>query len=473
MIHLVRFAVFVVICGSLAVPAATAAPKMWIGFEDEESMLFKPYRERMRERTGEAGMNIIRVQMLWWAVAPRRPDNPSSASDPTYNWEPYDELIKQAQRQGQEVMLAIYGTPAWAGPGRNRPPSNLGELTAFARAVADRYSGRHPELPFVRFYGVWNEPNLSLFLLPQFDARGRSVSPSLYARLYRATYAGIKAGNPRALVAIGETSPRGRDRRRPGVSDTHSPGRFAELLSKQRPRLRFDAWAHHPYPTTPRSSPRQIVRWPSVTLTMLPRFGQSLDRWFKRKNIPIWITEYGHETSPEDPNGVPYATQAAYMEQAVNIARRNPRVQMFIWFVLRDHTDDNWQSGMLTPGGLEKPAFDRFSVLARLVDARDTIYRVKAARANPSLRFSALAMAYLSGVGGRVGLTYRVFRGATQSDQTLIAVGQPESRIDIDGWVTFRAGFTPRLGQTYVVRVEANDINGIRVQRTLTVIPVR
>lgn len=473
MSHLLRFVLFMVISAVLAVPAATAAPKMWIGFEDEESMLFKPYRKRMLERAAEAGTNIVRVQMLWWAVAPRRPANASNPSDPTYYWDLYDELIRQAQQQGQEVMLAIYGTPAWAAAGRNRAPRNLRDLTAFARAVADRYSGRHPQLPFVRFYGVWNEPNLSLFLRPQFDARGRSVSPGLYARIYRAAYAGIKAGNRRALVAIGETSPRGRDKRRRGVSDTHSPGRFAELLSKQRPRLRFDAWAHHPYPTSPRSSPRQVVRWPSVTLTMLPRFGTSLDRWFKRKNIPIWITEYAHETSPEDRNGVPHATQAAYMEQAVNVARRNPRVQMFIWFVLRDHTDDQWQSGMLTFGGLEKPAFDRFSVLARLLDARDTIYRVKAGRANPTLRFSALAMAHLSGVGGRVGLTYRVFRGASQSDQTLIAVDQPESHIDIDGWVTFRAGFTPRLGQTYVVRVEANDVNGIRVQRTLTVIPIR
>jgi hypothetical protein len=473
MSRLVRFAVFVGICASLAVPAATAAPKMWIGFQDDESMLFKPFRERMRARAGDAGTNIIRVSMLWWAAAPRRPANPSNPSDPTYYWDLYDELIRQAQRQGQEVMLSIYGTPAWAGPARNRLPRNLGDLTAFARAVADRYSGRHPQLPFVRFYGVWNEPNLSLFLRPQFDARGRSVSPALYARIYRATYAGIKAGNPRALVGIGETSPRGRDRPRPGQSDTHSPGRFAELLSKQRPRLRFDAWAHHPYPTSPRSSPRQIVRWPSVGLTMLPRFGSSLDRWFRRKNIPIWVTEYGHETTPEDQKGVPYATQAAYMEQAVNIARRNPRVQMFIWFVLRDHTDDQWQSGMLTFGGLEKPAFDRFSVLARLVDGRDATYRVKAGRANPTLRFSALAMAHLSGVGGRVGMTYRVFRGATQSSQALIAVGQPEARIDVDGWVTFRAGFTPQLRQTYVVRVEANDVNGIRVQRTLTVIPVR
>ena len=473
MSRLACIALLTVLTGLLVPPAATTAPRMWIGFQDEQSLLVKPYRERMRERTAQAGANLIRVQAGWWVLAPQRPANPSSPSDPTYDWNQFDDLIRQAQRQGQEVMLQIWGTPAWAGPGRNRLPRNLGDLRAFSQALAARYSGRYPQLPFVRFYGVWNEPNLNLFLTPQFDARGRSVSPGLYARLYRAVHAGIKAGNPRALVGIGETSARGRDVRRRNVSDTHSPGRFAELLSKQRPRLRFDAWAHHPYPTSPRATPREKLRWPNVSLTMITRFAQSLDRWYKRKNTPIWVTEYSYETRPEDSNGVTHEQQAVYMEQAVNIARANPRIAMFVWYVLRDHLDDRWQSGLLTFGGIEKPGFDRFSVLARLVDARNTIYRVKAGRANPTLRFSALAMAHLSGVGGRVGLTYRVFRGQSENSQALMVVGQPEASIQIDGWVTFRPTFTPQIGQTYTVRVEANDINGIRVQRTLTVIPVR
>ena len=41
--------------------------------------------------------------------------------------------------------------------------------------------------------------------------------------------------------------------------------------------------------------PTQKVRWPNVTLSSLPRFEKSLDKWFKRKNVRIWITEYGHE----------------------------------------------------------------------------------------------------------------------------------------------------------------------------------
>src|SRR5581483_6353226 len=141
----------------------------------------------------------------------------------------------------------------------------------------------------------------------------------------------------RALVGIGETSARGRDRvlGRRGTQETESPGRFAELLSQQRPVLRFDAWSHHPYPTSPSAPPTQRVRWPNVTLSQLPKFESSLEKWFHRV-VPIWITEYGYETKPGEPKGVTTAKQAAYARTALNIAANDPRVTMFIWFIVRD-----------------------------------------------------------------------------------------------------------------------------------------
>jgi hypothetical protein len=209
-----------------------------------------------------------------------------------------------------------------------------------------------------------------------------------------------------------------------------------------------------------------------VTLPSLPRFGLALDRWFGRKNIPLWLTEYGHETRPEDPKGVTYARQASYLRTAYNMLRPNPRVQMLIWFVLADHSNQIWQSGLLTRLGYEKPAFDLFSVLARAADARNTIGTVKAGRANPVLRFSALRFAHESGVGSLVGMTYRVFERGRRPDP-LIKVAQPVSRVERDGWVNFRPLFTPRLGKTYEIRVDAGDINGNKVLRTLTVTAVK
>ena len=71
---------------------------------------------------------------------------------------------------------------------------------------------------------------------------------------------------------------------------------FAKLLSQQK-GIKFDAWAHHPYPTAPFAKPTEKVRYPNVTLSTMPKFEKDLHTWFKR-TVPIWITEYGHETKP-------------------------------------------------------------------------------------------------------------------------------------------------------------------------------
>ena len=59
----------------------------------------------------------------------------------------------------------------------NYLPTSMADFQNFAKAVASRYSGRTPGYPFVRFYGIWNESNLGLFLSPQFNSKGQIVEP--------------------------------------------------------------------------------------------------------------------------------------------------------------------------------------------------------------------------------------------------------------------------------------------------------
>ncbi len=461
--RLVRLTVLTLLVALFAPTAASAATRLWMGFQDDPYFRWLPDRFFMRDRARDANATVMKTTVYWFNVAPRRPGNAANPFDPAYRWEDLDEFVRQAADRDIEVMLTIWGTPTWAGAGRNRMPRRIADLTNFSRALATRYSGRFRGFPFVRFYSIWNEPNLNLFLTPQFNARGRSVSPTNYARLHRAGYAGIKAASRSALIAIGETSARGLT-----TSASHSPGRFAELLSKTRPRVRFDAWAHHPYPTTHTQPPTQRVRWPNVSMTSLPRFGVALDKWFARRNIPLWITEYGHETRPEDPRGVPYATQASFLRTAVSMARRNPRVGMLIWFALRDSEENLWQSGLLTRFGLEKPAFDLYSVLAKPLDARNTIVQVKGGRANPAIRVPTTRLGYRAGIGTRVGITYKVFERGR-----LLRVEQPVATIAFDNWITLRPRFTPARGRTYTLQAEVNDPFGNKASRTLTLVGVR
>jgi hypothetical protein len=346
-------------------------------------------------------------------------------------------------------------------------PRNVRDLTNFGRAIASRYSGRFAGFPYVRFWSVWNEPNLQLFLAPQFDAKGRSVAPANYAKLYAAAYAGLKAGNPTAQIAIGETSARGSDNAT-GVRPTHSPGKFAELVAKANPRLKFSAWAHHPYPSTPNLRPGQVVKWPNVSLTSLPRFQQSLNKWFGQRNTQIWVTEYGHQTRPQDSLGVSYAVQAAYIQQAIAIARRYPFVGMFIWFVYQDDPGQEWESGLYTQGGAPKgnsPA--RFSASARPLDARNAMYSFRSGTSTPLVRLYTRRYCVADKPGTAIGMTWRVFRGSR-----LISVGQQTSPLGRDCTIAARLRFPGNgiaRGVTYTATFALNDINGDELDRRLTI----
>jgi Cellulase (glycosyl hydrolase family 5) len=445
---------------------ASAEPRMLVGFQDDPSLRWRDDRQSVFDVAQAAHAGIVRTTVYWSRIAERRPANPGNPFDPAYLFDDLDEFVRNAGMHGMEVMLTIWGTPAWAngGKGQNFAPTRYTDLRNFTRALASRYSGRYNGYPFVRYYAVWNESNLGQFLSPQYVG-GKPAAPRIYAQIYRAAYAGIKSGNARALVGIGETSARGRDRPlgRAGTQETESPGKFAELLSKQRPALRFDAWSHHPYSTTPSSPPTQRVRWPNVNLSQLPRFEKSLEVWYRRV-VPIWITEYGYETKPGEPKGVTNGQQAAYMRQAMSIAANDPQVTMFIWFIVRDDPTSAWQSGLLTRNGAKKPAYGTFTALASRYDARNPWIKVRPGVTNPLVRYAALELWSRSGPGAKVGMTIAVYDGGR-----LLRTQQPVSSIGQDGWVQFRAPIRTVAGHNYYITIKAGDVHGNYVNRTVLV----
>ena len=271
--------------------------------------------------------------------------------------------MRSASQRGIEVLLTIWGTPSWAnnGAGTNVAPTHPADLRDFAHALAARYSGSFPGFPPVRFFSIWNEPNSSLFLTPQFDSRGRPVAPRVYASLVQAAYAGIKQADPGALVAAGETAPRGHDRPVPGLHDSESPGNFARLVAAAAPHLPFDSWAHHPYPRNDRERPGAAQPWPNVGLGGLARFETELSRWFDRRGVELWLTEFAYRTNPRLPDASSYSLQASYLQQAIALASADPAVGMFIWFGFRDQADQSWQSGLLDQRGRAKPALTSFA----------------------------------------------------------------------------------------------------------------
>jgi hypothetical protein len=451
-------------------PIPAVPQPLLLGFQDDGSFRWSPDRQRLLSAASAAGARVLRTNVYWWQAAPTRPANARNPFDPAYRFADLDELLRNAQLRGLRILLTIWGTPAWAngGAGHNHPPTRASDLGDFAHAVAARYSGTHAGYPFVPYYSVWNEPNLGQFLSPQFDGRGRAIAPALYARMYRAAYAGIKSASPTAAVAIGETSPRGRDYVEVGTSQTESPGRFAQLLARQRPRLHFDAWAHHPYPTAPSLPPTQVARWPNVTLSQLPRFEAALRTWFHRSDVPMWITEYAYQTSPPSTLGVSYARQAQYLKQGLAMASSHPWVRMLIWFTFRDTTGNAWESGLLSETGARKPAFAAFGAVADEAAARNRLTRASSAARVQRVRVPALRLAYYSGVGSRVGVTYRVYSG-----RRLVTVNQALVPIERDGSVIVPVRFRPTRGARYTLRLSGADEHGHVLEATRALVAAR
>lgn len=456
----VLFSLCLVLLAAVAASAANAAPRpILIGFEDEPSFLWAPDKVARIAGAAEDGTSVIRVIANWSEISPTRG---------AYQFAGLDDTIWTAQQRGMRVLLTIWGTPRWASASHkpNAAP-NPRTLGSFCSVLAKRYDGRSGRPP-VTLYSVWNEPNLNQFLSPQYDAKGRDVAPRLYAGMARACYAAIKSANPTAQVAIGETSPRGVDRvRKTKIQASHSPGRFAQLVAAEKPRVRFDAWAHHPYGQGFTGRATVPFRWPNVGVADLPRLETKLKSWFRLRTVPLWITEFAYQTAPERARALSYAQQASYLRDAFLKTVAVPQVQMFIWFVYRDTPSERWQSGLYRFDSTPKPAqaIWREAIAPYSVD-NPTLYVGRSAPIVVPLPLVVL-QAHRLPSDPPIGLTYRVYDPAGN----LFVGAQATSTLDMTGTAKFTLkDFKPTSPGVYRVELAANDIHGTVIYRTATLV---
>jgi len=360
---------------------AHASRYLRVGIYDEAQTLYGPVATTFA-LFKQLHVQEVRLNLYWggpYGVAKTRPASATDPADPAYDWDLYDRTVNYAQQNGVHVVFSIYGTPAWANGGKNQnvAPTRAIDLRNFAYAAARRYSGVYMGsdgrlLPAVKEWLAWNEPNNPVFLTPQWKktATGWRVQSAVdYAKICNAVYDGVHGTlAPSERVACGVTAPRGNNNpssSRPSVS----PLAFLRAV-KQDGLVTFDAWAHHPYYAGPSDQPTTVpvttkgAPATAVTLGNISDLIRLVTQLYGNKRI--WITEYGYQTNPPDAlYGVSYAKQASYLTQAFAIARKNPRIDMMLWFLLRDDPNLNgWQSGLITANGAKKPAFNAFMKMA-------------------------------------------------------------------------------------------------------------
>jgi hypothetical protein len=375
----------------IAAPAVAATP-LALGIYDEA--FTGPSSASWLAKTKQAGAEWVRIGIGW--VAPQTSTRPAgfdaaNPADPHYDFTTADAAVRQAAARGLHILLTFTGAPRWAeGPGM---PSDAvpgswrpspAALEQYGVALGRRYSGRfrdpaHPgqTLPRVAAFQVWNEPNLTQYLAPQWSGT-RPESPIIYRAMLNAFYRGVKSVDPGALVVTAGTAPFGDPE--PGglrvmpalfwrvalcLEQTATGGLRSGRCADP---AHFDVLAHHPYswgsPTTPALWPNDVAVPDIGKLTRLLRFAERTGQALPRIHHPIWVTEIGYDSSPPNPGGLPLTEQARWLEQTLGELSRQG-VGVVMWYQIVDQPPDptysaSTQSGLYLLGGRPKPALTAF-----------------------------------------------------------------------------------------------------------------
>src|SRR4051794_37849326 len=383
-------------------PRALAAPTLQTGIADDGILLYSPQRAPDAvARWAAAGVDTVRVQVRWVAIAPGELDpaqpvgfNARDPDDPQYDWSNLDRAIGLLVANHLTPILQVTGSgPLWSsrvpslGNPRYRP--DAGKFGQFAEAVARRYARVADK------YLVWNEPNQPLWLQPQQECpvAGRKctpVAPHTYRELVRAAYPAIHRADPGAQVIAGTLAPRGADplqRNRPlrplafirafgCLDERYKPVRTGRCRGFVPARI--DGFAYHPHaikasPSTP------SAHTDDANIVDLRKLETTLDAVQRARGFttptgahaPLHLTEFGYQTAPPDPyDGIPSARQSRWLQEAAYRAGRAPRGRTLVQYEWQDEPVKavgagrkrfaGWQSGLLFSNGRAKPALAGF-----------------------------------------------------------------------------------------------------------------
>ena len=299
---------------------------------------------------GNAGLNALNVTTAW-APGQTKPD-PAELQI-------LHNVAESADKHHIQLLITAYAArPSFA-------PRSEAEQEQYAEFLATLAR----ELPTVRNFAVWNEPNLNGFWLYQFDEAGNDIAARDYTSLLARSYDALKSVSPEIKVYGGNLAPRGfddADSRRP----THSPTTFirdmgAAYRESGRTKPIMDVFALHPYLTRSTVPPTQPHTGTSLGFAdydkLVSLLGEAFDGTAQPgSKLPIAYTEFGVQSiipesaqepytnlqSPLGRDAVPEQTQAEYYTEAFELAACQPTVIAVYIFHLFDEADLNrWQSG--------------------------------------------------------------------------------------------------------------------------------
>jgi hypothetical protein len=307
-------------------------------------------------RIRAAGASVARITVYWRAIAPNsQPANwdPTNPGDSHYDWGQLDARVKAVVARGLQPLITVLAAPRWAqganpvsSPNSYLPdPADFGK---FATAIAKRYSGRFNGLPRVRWWQAWNEPNISLYLVPQLEG-GKPVSPGWYRKMLAAFAAAVHSVHADNLVVSAGLAPF-RDNTDAVMKQDNDWGPLSFMrallcVSKTlkptcNDKTTFDVWATHPYTS---GNPLHHAVLPNdVSLGDLPKMRGVLNAAIKahhivsRHPVQFWVTEFSWDSSPPDPCSPPFSLLSRWVPEALYRMWANG-VSLVVWLQLEDY----------------------------------------------------------------------------------------------------------------------------------------
>jgi hypothetical protein len=209
---------------------------------------------------------------LWDCGVTWKDINPSPG---VFDYSRLDSIINKARDNNIKSFTLVLGmTPQWAarnpnqghyapwiGPGSNSLPFDMAHWEEYVSNTVKRYKG------IIRYYQIWNEPQLAEFLYPITDMNA-------LAEMTRRAYRIIKEIDPWSRVVAAPILPR------PKSGGIKRGSRYLYALkSKGWP---VDIYTCHVYPETGRG--------PKRFKTLLKRVQDQLE-YMNAPKKPLWITE--------------------------------------------------------------------------------------------------------------------------------------------------------------------------------------
>jgi polysaccharide biosynthesis protein PslG len=283
-----------------------------------------------------AGSRWVRIDVNWSLIQRGGPTS--------YEWEPFDRVVRAATSRGLRVLAGVLYTPAWARPGTPDaayPPADLATYANFCRAAVAHYAPLG-----VKHWEIWNEPNIP-FWKPEPD-------PARYAQMLKLAYPAIKQADPQAFVISAGLSPYGGyGNTAPGLMN---PVTFLERMYAAGAAGSFDALGWHPYNFGglffhPMSAWSQLSETQPSARSLMVAAGDGAKQ--------IWGTEFGAPTGGD--GGISESAQADMVREGYARWKGWGWAGPLMWYSLRDAgtntADREHNFGLVRRDFSAKPSF--------------------------------------------------------------------------------------------------------------------